>query len=100
VRSIAAVNHANVCHLYDVGANYLVMEYVEGAPLKGPLPPQEALAEALQIASALHAGHTQGIVHRDLKSARETTHLSVALFGSICVMLGPKGSPPVRFRMV
>ena len=36
-RSIAALNHTNICHLYDVGPNYLVMELVEGETLKGPL---------------------------------------------------------------
>src|ERR1017187_5921660 len=37
-RAIAALNHSNICQLYDVGPNYLVMEYIEGTPLKGPLP--------------------------------------------------------------
>jgi len=39
--AIAALNHSNICHLYDVGPNYLVMEYVEGVPLKSPLPLQK-----------------------------------------------------------
>src|SRR5690348_9264228 len=42
-RAIAALNHPNVCQLYDVGPDYLVMEYVEGVPLKGPLRVEEAL---------------------------------------------------------
>ena len=37
-RAVAALNHSNICTLHDVGPNYLVMEYIEGAPLKGPLP--------------------------------------------------------------
>src|SRR5258708_5873471 len=37
-RAVAALNHPHICQLYDVGPNYLVMEYVEGSPLKGPLP--------------------------------------------------------------
>src|SRR5215472_10756422 len=37
-RAVAALNHPHICALYDVGPNYLVMEYVEGAPLQGPLP--------------------------------------------------------------
>ena len=41
-RAIAALNHPHICTLYDVGPDYLVMEYIEGAPLKGPLPPEEA----------------------------------------------------------
>src|SRR5271170_7330583 len=42
-RTIAALNHPNICQLYDVGPNYLVMEYVEGTPLKGPLPLEKAV---------------------------------------------------------
>src|SRR5260370_21331605 len=45
-RAVAALNHANICTLYDVGPNYLVMEYIEGAPLKGPLPLDQALKYA------------------------------------------------------
>ena len=66
-RAIAALNHPNICHLYDVGPNYLVMELVEGESPKGPLPLDEALHIAKQIADALDAAHTIGIVHRDLK---------------------------------
>ena len=65
--AVAALNHPNVCTLYEVGPDYLVMEYVEGADLKGPLPMDEALRIARQIADALDAAHTRGIVHRDLK---------------------------------
>src|SRR6266403_1709441 len=65
--AIAALNHPNVCTLHDVGPNYLVMEYLEGQPLKGPLPLDHALRLAIQIADALDAAHRKGIVHRDLK---------------------------------
>src|ERR1700674_4216616 len=67
--AIAALNHANICYLYDVGPNYLVMEYLEGVPLKGPLPLQKVLEYASQILDALDAAHAKGIVHRDLKPA-------------------------------
>lgn len=66
-RAIAAVNHPHVCSLYDVGPDYLVMEYVEGESLHGPVPLDRALALAGQILDALDAAHGKGIVHRDLK---------------------------------
>jgi eukaryotic-like serine/threonine-protein kinase len=66
-RAIAALNHPNICTLYDVGPNYLVMELIEGESPKGPLPLEEALRIARQIADALEAAHEKGIVHRDLK---------------------------------
>src|SRR5205085_8051459 len=47
--------------------DYLVMEYIEGAPLKGPLPLEDALRIAIQIAGALELAHSKGILHRDLK---------------------------------
>ncbi len=68
-RAVAALNHPNIAHLYDVGPNYLVMELVEGQAPQGPLPPAEVERIAGQIASALEAAHEKGIVHRDLKPA-------------------------------
>ena len=71
-RAISALNHPNVCTLYDVGPNYLVMELVEGDPLstiiaQGPLPLDKALRYAVQIVDALAAAHAKGVIHRDLK---------------------------------
>ncbi|HUI78958.1 MAG TPA: protein kinase [Bryobacteraceae bacterium] len=66
-RAIASLNHPNICHLYDVGPNYLVMELIEGESPRGPLPLDEALRIARQIANALEAAHEKGIIHRDLK---------------------------------
>src|SRR5580658_2247489 len=74
VRAIGALNHPNICTLYHVGPNYLVMELVEGPTLaeriaEGPVPLEAALTIAKQIADALEAAHEKGIVHRDLKPA-------------------------------
>jgi TolB-like protein/tRNA A-37 threonylcarbamoyl transferase component Bud32/Flp pilus assembly protein TadD len=66
-RAIAALNHPNICTLHDIGPDYLVMEYVEGKPLRGPLRVEEVVRLALQIAGALEEAHGSGILHRDLK---------------------------------
>ena len=66
-RTIAALNHPNICQLFDIGPDYLVLEYVEGKPLSSPLPEHEAVRLANQIATALEAAHKKGIIHRDLK---------------------------------
>ena len=73
-QAIAALNHPNICQIYDIGPNYLVMELIEGAPIVSSeqpraLPPAEALRLGTQIAAALEAAHAKGIVHRDLKPA-------------------------------
>src|ERR1019366_1629730 len=69
---IASLNHPNICHLYDVGPNYLVMELVAGETLaarikEGAIPLEESLTIAKQIADAIEAAHEKGITHRDLK---------------------------------
>lgn len=68
-RAVAALNHPYICQLYDVGADYLVMEFVEGEPLEGPLPLQKTVEYAAQILDALDDAHQKGITHRDLKPA-------------------------------
>jgi serine/threonine protein kinase len=72
-KSIAALNHPNICQIYDIGPNYLVMEYVDGLPVfltgQEPIPQDEALRVATQIVSAMEAAHAKGFVHRDLKPA-------------------------------
>src|SRR6516165_1953233 len=69
---IASLNHPNICTLYDVGPDYLVMEYVEGPTLgeriqQGPIPLAEGLEIARQMAAALEEAHQKLVVHRDFK---------------------------------
>jgi Tol biopolymer transport system component/predicted Ser/Thr protein kinase len=70
-RVVAGLQHPRICTLIDVGVHdgtdYLVMEYLEGKTLKGPLPLDKVLAYGIQIADALDAAHGKGITHRDLK---------------------------------
>ena len=77
-RAISALNHPNICTLYDVGhqsgIDYLVMEFLEGETLadrlrRGKLPMEQTLRYATEVADALETGHRRGIVHRDLKPA-------------------------------
>jgi serine/threonine-protein kinase len=72
VHAVASLNHPNICQLYGVGSDYLVMELVDGPTLserfrQGAVPLDEALRIARQIAAALEDAHEKGIVHRDLK---------------------------------
>ena len=66
-RAIAALNHPNICQLYDVGPDYLVMEFIDGAPIAPPDSARRLLDLAVQIADGLSAAHAVHIVHRDLK---------------------------------
>src|ERR1700722_9026544 len=75
-RMIASLNHPHICTLHDVGhhdgMDYLVMEFLEGETLasrlgKGPLPLEQTLQYAIQIADALDKAHRRGMTHRDLK---------------------------------
>src|SRR5258708_21736360 len=68
-RAVAALNHPHVCEVYDVGPDYLVMEFIEGKPLRGPLSADNAIRYGIQILDGLEAAHRRGIVHRDLKPA-------------------------------
>ncbi len=77
-KAISALQHANICTLHDIGSqdgtNFLVMEYLEGQTLadrlaKGPLPAEQVLKIAAEVAQALEKAHQQGITHRDLKPA-------------------------------
>src|SRR5688572_23677502 len=66
-RAVAALNHPHICQIYDVGPNYLVLEYIDGAPVAGPMGADTARRVALEIAHALEAAHGRGLLHRDLK---------------------------------
>ena len=89
-RAAAALNHPNICRLYDVGPDYLVMELVEGETLaarlrRGALKPDQAVALAIQIAGALAEAHSKFVVHRDLKPAN--------------IMLGKAGAKVLDFGL-
>src|ERR1700674_3220157 len=75
-RTIASLNHPHICTLHDIGhqdgIDFLVMEYLEGETLaqrllKGPLPLEQAMQYAVEIADALDKAHRKGVTHRDLK---------------------------------
>jgi serine/threonine-protein kinase len=80
-RAIAALNHPHICQIHDIGPDYLVLEYIDGTPIGGPLSTADAVRFATQIAEALDAAHRKGVVHRDLKPANimVTTEGSVKL---------------------
>ncbi|HWD99072.1 MAG TPA: serine/threonine-protein kinase [Bryobacteraceae bacterium] len=73
-RAISALNHPRICTLYDVGPDFLVMEFLDGETLasrlkKGALPIDLVCQYGAQIATGLAAAHGKGFVHRDLKPA-------------------------------
>ncbi len=107
-RAVAALNHSNICAVYDVGsegdADYIVMEYLEGETLaarlkKGPLELAAALRVACHVADGLAAAHAKGIVHRDLKPENIMLTAGAAKvldFGLAQTVYGATGLRPQR----
>ncbi len=100
-RAISALNHPNICTLYDAGADYLVMELVEGDTLRAlllrGLPADRGMSIARQVLAALGAAHAVGIVHRDLKPAnimvRHDGYVKVLDFGLAKRIASPTPGP-------
>jgi Tol biopolymer transport system component len=102
-RTLAAVNHPHIAHVYGVEGSALVMELVEGEDLsqrlgrEGAIPLDEAIPIAVQIADAVAAAHEQGIIHRDLKPAnikvRDDGTVKVLDFGLAKALAPPDVRP-------
>jgi serine/threonine protein kinase/tetratricopeptide (TPR) repeat protein len=110
-RTISSLNHPHICQLYDIGAqdgaNFLVMEFLEGETLsarlqKGPLQPEQCLKIAIELCEGLEKAHRSGVIHRDLKPANifltSDGHAKLLDFGLAKTTAQPGGSDPEETR--